>query len=888
MTHAAAKKRHAELTDEIRRHDHAHYVEGQQFIERSYEQIGEHLFRELQGLEKQFPELITANSPSKAASKRKSEAFESETKRLRLEIERHRKLYYSGNQEISDYEFDQLEERLKKLEQRRKTKDPISRRRQKELPLSDSPTEQVGGVRNEGFVRVKHLVPMLSLEKIQAGVHPTKDEEPDRDKRSRAQDENTLVELRAFDATLRKHLGRDTIQYLIEPKVDGTSVSVHYRYGELTLGVTRGPTGDEGDDITANIKTISSIPQRLNLKKPPALLEVRGEVYITIEEFNSLNAKLAAAGEKPYPNARNVTSGALKQLDPKLVAQKPLRAVFYAIGALDGVEFKTHSEMLNEFARYGLPTQKSWWICDGIDEVLICYREKIVCHYDEARDLRRQLPYEIDGIVLKINRFADAQRIPSKTRAPGHAVVHKPIPWITPAETLLKNITVQVGRTGVLTPVAELEPIFVQGSTVSRATLHNDKEIERKDIRIGDTVVIRKAGMVIPEVLEAVKSKRPSGAKKFDFLAHIGGKCPACGGPVAREKIACGEEEVAWRCQNVAGCPAQKTRRVEYFAQRKALDIESLGGIVAEKLVERGLVNEPLDLFNLSIEQLGKLNLGTDDEPRVFGEKNATKVIEALERAKEAPLHRWIHALAIPEVGETMSYEIGRLHKDMDHLAHSPLLEGIARLGRLYDQLQSVSPYSDSNPPKNEADREQRERAFEAIKKEIGELGEQLCDNSAAEMSGKWKQLRKKESKAIPEFLPTVDYAAAASVVKFFASDIGRSVIDRMADLKIRPSSAAALSAGMEASPLSGKTFVLTGTLPTLARDEASAFIREAGGNVTGSVSKNTNYLLAGEEAGSKLDKARALGVEILNENQFLKMLGKTKPLKAPSQVGLL
>jgi len=440
----------------------------------------------------------------------------------------------------------------------------------------------------------------------------------------------------------------------------------------------------------------------------------------------------------------------------------------------------------------------------------------------------------------------------------------------------------------VLTPVAELEPVFVQGSTVSRATLHNADEIKDKDIRIGDTVVIRKAGMVIPEVLEAVKSKRPPDAQPFDFLAHIGNKCPACGGPVAREEIAGGKKEVAWRCQNVAGCPAQKTRRVEYFAQRKALDIESLGGIVAEKLVERGLVSEPLDLFNLSIEQLGKLNLGTDEEPRVFGEKNATKVIEALERTRKAPLHRWIHALAIPEVGETMSYEIGRLHRDINHLAQSPLLEGITQLGKLYDQLQSVSPYSDSNPPKDEADREQREHTFEVIKKQIRNLGDQLCDMGGAQMSGKWTQLRMKDSKAIPEFLPTIDYAAAASVVKFFASDIGRKVISRMAGLKIHPSSVAGAKDGTEASALSGKTFVLTGTLPTLKRDEASTLIREAGGNVTGSVSKNTNYLLAGEEAGSKLDKARELGVEILNEDQFLKMLGKTKPLKAPSQAGLL
>ncbi len=259
--------------------------------------------------------------------------------------------------------------------------------------------------------------------------------------------------------------------------------------------------------------------------------------------------------------------------------------------------------MLETLAKFGLPTQKLWWVCDGIEEVLKIYRDKVVAHYDEDSDLRRQLPYEIDGIVLKVNSLADWKKIPGRSRAPGYAIVHKPVPWITPAETILKAITVQVGRTGVLTPVAELEPVFVQGSTISRATLHNEDEIRRKDIRIGDTVVIRKAGMVIPEIFEVVKTKRPPGAKEFDLFKHVGGKCPACGGTIAKEKLKSGRrvradqtevrsqlaspienEEVAWRCQNIAGCPAQLTRRVEYFAQRKALDLESLGGIVAEKL----------------------------------------------------------------------------------------------------------------------------------------------------------------------------------------------------------------------------------------------------------------------------------------------------------------
>ena len=327
----------------------------------------------------------------------------------------------------------------------------------------------------------------------------------------------------------------------------------------------------------------------------------------------------------------------------------------------------------------------------------------MVAHYDEDRDLRRQLPYEIDGIVLKVNTLADWARIPGRSRAPGYAIVHKPVPWITPAETVLKAITVQVGRTGVLTPVAELEPVFVQGSTVARATLHNEDEIRRKDIRIGDTVVIRKAGMVIPEIFEVVKTKRPPGAKEFDLFKHVGGKCPACGGPIAKEKVSAGDaEEVAWRCQNIAGCPAQLTRRVEYFAQRKALDIESLGGIVAEKLVERGLVKEPLDLFDLKLEPLGKLNLGTDDEPRVFGEKNATKVLEALQRAKTAPLSRWIHALAIADVGEATAKQLAATHESLEALAKSEVLRDIRDLGAKESERAEISPRSRKNPPKNE------------------------------------------------------------------------------------------------------------------------------------------------------------------------------------------
>jgi DNA ligase (NAD+) len=804
VTPAEAKKRHAQLADEIRAHDHAYYVEGSAKIsDREYDL----LFGELQKLENEFPELVSENSP----------------------------------------------------------------------------TQRVGGAPSEKFSRVKHLVPMLSLEKVSASEIPTTAEEPDRDQRNRLQDENTLAELRAFDTTIKKHLGREKIQYIIEPKVDGVSIGVHYRNGKLALGVTRGD-GAEGDDITANLKTVRGIPLELNAKHPPALLEVRGEAYISIAEFDELNKKLSAAGEKSFPNARNAAAGALKQLDPKLVAQRPIRAVFYATGAVDGIGFQTHSEMLETLAKVGLPTQKLWWVCDGIEEVLKIYREKIVAHYDEEKDLRRQLPYEIDGIVIKVNAIADQQKIPGRSRSPGYAIVHKPVPWITPAETILKAITVQVGRTGVLTPVAELEPVFVQGSTIARATLHNEDEIRRKDIRIGDTVVIRKAGMVIPEVAEVVKTKRPPGAREFDLFAHIGGKCPACGGAIAKDKASAGgEDEVAWRCQNVSGCPAQLMRRVEYFAARKALDIESLGGIVAEKLVERGLVKEPLDLFDLKLDVLGKLNLGTDDEPRTFGEKNATKILDALQRAKTAPLNKWIHALAINNIGEVTAYQLANLHADIDELKDSKIISDYLRLRDLVEQAKLVNPDATKGETKivgsEEQIKEEKERRtmlHAELNSEIEAIASRL-KNSGVKLEVKG-QPKKNKRPPLLEVSSDLESEACRSIQQFFASDYGKRTVIRMGRLGIKPTSKTE-QLGSKVSSIAGKTFVLTGTLPTLSRDEASEMIREAGGNVTGSVSTKTDFLLAGEEAGSKLDKAKELGTKILTEKEFLEMLGqKSKP----------
>ena len=776
MTFEQAKARHATLTDEIRRYDHAYYVEGRQLItDHEYDQV----FAELQNLETSFPDLIT--------------------------------------------------------------------------PMS--PTQRVGGAPSEKFARVKHLVPMLSLDKVEAADYPATAEEPDREKRNRQQDENTLSRLVEFDRNIRKHLQRDRIEYIMEPKVDGVSISIHYRHGKFALGVTRGD-GAEGDDITANLKTVRAIPLELKLDNPPELLEVRGEAYMATADFAKLNDKLIAAGEKSFPNARNATAGTLKQLNPKLVAQRPIRAVFYATGACDGVEFKKHSEMLETIANYGLPTQKLWWTCDGIDEVLNIYRDEVVAHYDEDNDLRRKLPYEIDGIVLKVNTLDDWRRIPGRARAPGYAIVHKPVPWITPAETLLQGITVQVGRTGVLTPVAELKPVFLQGSTISRATLHNEDEIRRKDIRIGDTVVIRKAGMVIPEVAEVVKTKRPPDAKPFDLFAHVEGKCPACGGPIAKEKVSAGDaDEVAWRCQNVAGCPAQLTRRVEYFAQRKALDIESLGGIVAEKLVERCLVKEPLDLFELELDALGKLNLGTDEEPRTLGEKNATKILDALQRAKTAPLSRWIYALAIANVGDATAKQLAATHDSLETLPESDVLKDIRDLGAKEAERAEVSPRSRKNPPKDESEKAAREKQDSELKTEIEAIESRL------------------NSGGLKAKMPEVGPVVSASILDYFARPAGKAVLARVRELGIKPQNEIPSAASANAGVFAGKTFVLTGTLPSMTREEATAKIESAGGKVTGSVSKKTDFVLAGAEAGSKLEKAQKLGIQILNQDEFLGML---------------
>jgi DNA ligase (NAD+) len=588
-----------------------------------------------------------------------------------------------------------------------------------------------------------------------------------------------------------------------------------YEKGRLKYAATRGD-GSVGDDITQNIKTIRSVPHQLRGDSPD-VFEVRGEAYLDKAGFERLNKERKAAGLPLFANPRNAAAGSLKHLDPRAVAQRPLGIVFYGTGAVEGVEISLHSKIFQLFKKLGLPTHEDWWLADSVDEILNAIQD--------LDKVRLDFPYQTDGAVIKVDVLAQRERLGFTAKSPRWAIAYKYA--AERVETRLNDIIVQVGRTGILTPVAALEPVFVSGSTVARATLHNEDEIKRKDIRIGDTVVIEKAGEVIPAVVEVVKSKRPRGAKRFDFAKHIHGKCPVCGSPIRRDP-----EFVAWRCENLH-CPAQATRRVEFFAARGALDIESIGGIVADKLVERGLVREPLDLFQLKVNQLAKLNLGTQEAPRVFGEKNATKAINAIGRARTLPLSRWLFALAIPDVGKTTATDLARFHEAIEDVANSQL-------------LRDVLDY------------------HEKQKNQRGEIAERLIKAGFAQPS---------KSKGDKDGIVTeVGPVVAQSVVDFFASATGQRILRQMQELGIRPKREKISAKKAAELPLAGKTFVLTGTLPSMTRDEATEKIEALGGHVTGSVSKKTDYVLAGAEPGSKFDRAKEFGVAIIDEAQFRKM----------------
>ena len=710
---------------------------------------------------------------------------EKKIKLLRDEIRKHDRLYYEeAAPVISDREYDRLYKELVDLEAQFPN-----------LITPDSPTQRVGGKPLKAFEQVSHLIPMLSLDN-------TYSEE----------------EVENFYARIRRLLPNEKVPVVVEPKVDGVAVSLLYEKGKLRQAATRGD-GNVGDEITQNIRTIRSVPERLR-GAAPKLLEVRGEVYMDRKGFESLNEERKKDGLPLFANPRNAAAGSLKQLDPAIVAKRPLGVVLYGTGATEGLHIDLHSEIFPLLKKLGLPTTERWWVAESLEEILDAIHK--------LDGIRHKFAYQTDGAVVKVNSFAQRERLGFTAKSPRWAIAYKYA--AERVETLLKDIIIQVGRTGILTPVALLEPVPVSGSTVGRATLHNEDEIKRKDIRIGDTVVIEKAGEVIPAVVAVVKSKRPRDSKPFDFAKHIHGKCPVCGGPIRRDP-----EFVAWRCENLH-CPAQTTRRVEFLAARGALDIESVGGIVADELVESGLVREPLDLFDLKTEHLAKLNLGTEEAPRVFGEKNAIKAINAIERARTLPLSRWLFALAIADVGKTTAMELARFHDSIGDVAHSELLHGVLDY------------------------QEKRERGEPAK-----EIAEQLIGAGFAKPS---------KSKAGKHGIVTeVGPVVAKSVLDFFASAPGKKILRRIKELGIEPKGEKVSAKKAAELPLVGKTFVLTGTLPSMTREEATGKIEALGGHVTGSVSKKTDYVLAGAEPGSKFDKAKELSVKIIDEAELRKML---------------
>ena len=729
---------------------------------------------------------------------------------LRTDIERHNHLYHvRAEPEISDPQYDALYKELQELEHAFPG-----------LVTPESPTQRVGGAPQKEFRRVRHIAPMLSLEK-----------------------KEDLHELELFETDVRRKIPDFQPEYIVEPKIDGVSISVHYVDGLLALGVTRGD-GEAGDDITANLRTIPDIPLRLACDgPPPKLLELRGEAYMIEADRIAMNGALRARGEKTFANTRNATAGSLKQLDPKLTAQRHLHAVFYALGAVDGIRFASHEDELETLKQFRVPVPALWF--------------KVSCITDaeaRARELKEregELPYETDGSVIKVNDNATCERLGLKTNVPAYAVAYKRPEWFSETTTKLNNIVVQVGRTGVLSPVAEVETVFLEGTNISRITLHNAEEIRRKDIRIGDTVVIKRAGRVIPAVVRVVDDKRTGTERLFTMPDH----CPSCNGPLVQRKLADGEAmEVALRCENEA-CPAQQARAIEYFAARGGLNVEGLGEIVADKLVERNLAHSPFDLFILTLEQLATLNLGSESAPRIFGEKNAARILAALEQARSAPLHKWIQALGLPSVGESTAIALATTHPSLASIAHSEKLQRVIELARIKEDIKQANPRARIHKGKPAA--------------ELAALTARHTELSA------WQDERKR-TVASDGLGSEVGPAVAAEILAYFETKRGKALLDRVKTLGLQSPAAPAPAAATIPSPFAGKTVVVTGTLQHYSREAAHDTLRQHGAKVTDSVSKKTDFLIAGTDAGSKLAKAQQLGVKILGEAEFQKLLASS------------
>lgn len=747
---------------------------------------------------------------------------------LRTELNEHNRRYYQdAAPSVSDAEYDALMNELKALEAAHP-----------DLQSADSPTQRVGGAPLDGFEQIDHPVPMLSIEDI----HELKQDEMDASGEAR---DAGLVE---WYARLQRSVGRDNVPVSVEPKIDGVAVSVMYRDGVLTYAATRGD-GGTGDDITQNVKTIRSVPLKLPADAPP-VFEVRGEAFMPNAGFAKLNEERQAAGEDTFVNPRNATAGTLKQLDPAMVASRPLDVIFHSMGLVEGADFDSISGFHDLLPTLSLQPDQWFKVANNIDEL-----RAAVAQLEQDR---HDFDYATDGAVIKVNEIAVHQQLGATSKHPKWACAFKFRP--EQKETILKDITIQVGRTGVLTPVAELEPVFVSGTSVARATLHNQDEIDRKDVRIGDTVVVEKAGEIIPAVVKVILEKRPADAKPFVLRDFVGGKCPSC-----MEEIEQQEGFVAWRCPNFA-CPEKAVTRLKHFGGRRMLDLEGIGDAVADKLVETGMVKTPLDLFELELSELADLQLdpaklqsGEQSKPRRFGEKKAQTLIDSLEKAKAMPLDKWLFALGIPNVGESASFECARLHESFTAVASSELLPLIAERGtkQVWITNHPVRPKKD---PISAEESARRKAIADEYKPRVKTLEEELAGYQIS---------------------PELGGVSAGALRDFFASEAGQATLENLAKLGFDPRSEnyqptptgdGDSSADGDGSTLAG-TWVITGTLSE-SRDHFKGLIQQNGGKVSGSVSKKTDYLLAGEKAGSKLTKAESLGVQVLDEQAFNAMLG--------------
>jgi DNA ligase (NAD+) len=661
---------------------------------------------------------------------------------LRQEVGRHDESYYrQAKPEISDFDYDALKRELAELEAA-----------WPELAAINSPSGTVGDDRTEGFQTYRHRERMMSLDNTYS------DEE-----------------LRDFHARLQRDLERDGLTFVIEPKIDGLAVSVTYEKGKLVRAVTRG-NGTEGDDITTNALTIKSLPRELRPSPGvpmPDVIEIRGEIYLTTDEFLRINRLREESGEPLYANPRNLAAGTIKQLDSREVAQRKLDIVLYGRGFVEPAAAlpETQTQFHGWVRAWGLPTVEKFWTVSGADAILEAIQE--------LNTIRAGFAYATDGAVVKLDSVPLQRRAGSTSKSPRWAMAYKFAP--DRAETKLLNITIQVGRTGVLTPVAELDAVQLAGTTVARATLHNRDEIARKDIRIGDYVYVEKAGEIIPAVIAVNLARRTPECVPYEFPA----KCPVCDTSVVQL-----EGEVALRCPNFE-CPVQVRRRVQHFASKSCLDIEGLGEAMVDILVEKGWVRSLPDVYRLKRDDL--LSLGKSVA------KSTDKLLEAIEASKRAELWRFIHGLGIPHVGTSAAKDLARAFGGLEPLARATL-ESFVR-----DKV-SV----------------------------IGGIGETM----------------------------------ALAILAYFNEPRNRAVVDELISLGVQP------VVPVSGSSLAGKTFVLTGTLPTLTRDDATARIEAAGGKVSSGVSKKTSYVLAGAEAGSKLDKAQSLGVTIIDEAEFLRLVG--------------